>query len=813
MSSVLEGGGRVRLAFAAVLLLCLATFVARNFSVSNEITHFLPDPEDRALSKLSRQITESELSRTLILAIETPDLETSLRASRAFENALRADPRVAEGLAFLEGGPAVDVDRALFEIYEPRRLGFLASTPEAARERLTEAGLRATARSLRAELAGPLSTLAARVAPEDPFLTLPGMFRQLEAARVGGLTVAGGRFVTEDGKTAILFAGTHASALDASAQAPFLAALKEDFRGVERAVEVPIRLDLSGVHPMATRTAETIEADIKRVSAVSTAVLVCLLLLLFRSLRFVIVAAIPVVFGMLSGMATVLLLFGELHGITLAFGAALIGVSVDYVVHLYCHHSIVAPQGGAVSSLRAIFRPLATGAITTTAGFLALAASSLAGLREVACFAVVGLLCAFGATVLFVPALIGGQAREVGTRERWTAFVLRRFSALGQRPMALALLPALALGVMAWGLPQVEWNADVSSMSRLDPEILAEDERVRAKVMPFEQMRFIVALGDTDDAALAANDAVAQRLARAIQAGELGAMRSVSTLLPSPETQRAVADVIRQDAGLPARLERVFSEEGFSPGVFTPFLEGLEAEPASPVNYSMLMNSSAAALVRPFRVSLGERVGVLTFLNGVANATALEARLADLPDVLFLRQSDLWHEAQRAYQDSTARLLVIGLVAVLVLLGLRYRELRRTLISFLPSALAAGVTISVLALAGRGLDLISLTALLFVVSMGVDYSVFLVDAADEPDEKSVAAALTGALLAGVSTVAAFGLLGASVHPVLSSLGMTAAVGIGTSLLLAPVTLLLLRPDAAEAPGAPAGARSDGAKRS
>jgi predicted exporter len=66
----------------------------------------------------------------------------------------------------------------------------------------------------------------------------------------------------------------------------------------------------------------------------------------------------------------------------------------------------------------------------------------------------------------------------------------------------------------------------------------------------------------------------------------------------------------------------------------------------------------------------------------------------------------------------------------------------------------------------------------------------------------VAAALTGALLAGMSTVVAFGLLSLSAHPVLSGLGLTAAVGIGTSLLLAPTVLILLQPKEASTDSLP-----------
>ena len=95
-----------------------------------------------------------------------------------------------------------------------------------------------------------------------------------------------------------------------------------------------------------------------------------------------------------------------MHGISLAFGAALISVSVDYVVHLYCHDALVRPEGGARASLRQLRRPLATGCLTTLTGFAALAVSRLEGLREIGTFAIAGIATAFIATVVLVPPAI-----------------------------------------------------------------------------------------------------------------------------------------------------------------------------------------------------------------------------------------------------------------------------------------------------------------------------------------------------------------------------------------------------------------------
>lgn len=787
---------RIQVVLGLAVLALLVVYVISHFRVTTDIQHFMPTAEDRELAALSREITDSELSRTLILAIEGPDTETAIRAGRALEAALRRDARTADAIAFLEGGPPAGVDRDLFELYDSRTPYFLAPTAEAARERLGDDGLRRALRTLRSELGGPLSSLVSRVAGRDPFLAIPKLFDRFEQTRAGSLELVDGRFVASDGRTAILFLGTKASALDTRVQARFLEGVEAVWAEVSAdfAFAEGVRLDQSGVHRFAVRTAEAIEGDIQRVSLVSSALIGGLLLWLFRSLRLLLLASIPVAAGVLAGSASVLFVFGQLHGITMAFGASLIGVSIDYVVHLYCHRSIVQPEGGARSSIRTIRLPLATGAITTIAGFAALAASQLVGLREVALFSVSGILMAFVVTVVFLPSLLPDRVVEVAARRRWIDGIESVMAGLRRRGRRLIWVPIAAIGFIAVMLPNARWNPDIASLARMDPELMAEDERVRAKVAPFEQMRFVVALGERDATALEVNDAVAESLAEAVTQGELGSQRSLAWLLPSPARQRAVAAVALEDDSLARRLRRIAEEEGFSATAFDPFLASLSDPLPPPLAYSDLIDSPLAGLVRSFRVTLGERVGFVTFVEGVQDVAAIEARIEAIPGAVFLQQSALFEEAQLRYQARTLELLAWGLLAVLVLLGLRYRDPTRVGVAFLPSLLAAGTTVSVLTLLGRGLDLISLTALLFVVSMGVDYSVFLVDAQDEADPKSVSAALMGALLAGFSTIVAFGLLALSDHPVLAGLGWTAAVGIATSVLLAPIALAWLRPE-------------------
>jgi predicted exporter len=90
---------------------------------------------------------------------------------------------------------------------------------------------------------------------------------------------------------------------------------------------------------------------------------------------------------------------------------------------------------------------------------------------------------------------------------------------------------------------------------------------------------------------------------------------------------------------------------------------------------------------------------------------------------------------------------------------------------------------------GHGIDLVALAALLVVISMGVDYGVFLVDASESEGERAIA--LLSVFMAATTTVLGFGLLALSQHPMLRVIGLTAWVGMTACAVLAPTTLVLL----------------------
>ncbi|MFO1076618.1 MAG: hypothetical protein U1E73_02710 [Planctomycetota bacterium] len=239
----MRGEGRALAAGLAVLL-ALAAYVVLRWRVGTDITHFLPEGASSQPLHLARALAAGELSRTMVLLVDAGDGdgETALAAGREFEAALRAEPRVDGALLFLEGGPRTGIEDDLWQVYEPRRLSLLAADPAAVPALLAPDALRAAVARLKQKLASPMSSLLARVAPEDPLLVLPSLFERLMGGRGEGLQVRDGRYVTGDGRGAVLFLATVASSSDGTVQGPLLAGIRDAFAAVAARHSGPLRL-------------------------------------------------------------------------------------------------------------------------------------------------------------------------------------------------------------------------------------------------------------------------------------------------------------------------------------------------------------------------------------------------------------------------------------------------------------------------------------------------------------------------------------------------------------------------------------------
>ncbi|MDX1650190.1 MAG: MMPL family transporter, partial [Myxococcota bacterium] len=458
---------RIRGLFAAAVL-AMAAYCATHLELSTDVTNFMPEESHRELAVLASRLADSELTRTMVLTVGAPETQTAVAVARELAARVEDHPEVA----WLRAGLDPDQLEHLYRLYFPRRHRFLSDRPEQEiPPRVTPEALRARARAAREALALPTSPLGARLLAADPL----GAFEDLVArlrAHGPALATHDGHFVTADGRWAVVFLATRASAFDSAPQARLLDDLHRAFREIAArrgAAGDELVLEASGANRFAVAAERSIRRDVVVISAASFLGVGAVFLAFLRSLRFFLLAVFPPLTGMLAGATATRAVLGHLDGLTMAFGASLIGVAIDYSIHVIDHHRL-EPETAPREIVRRLRPSLVLGAATTMASFAGLGLTSFPGFREIGFFAITGVAAALVVTLFVLPGFLGApRAAGVPPLARRTARGLAAgVRALGARRRLLVLVPLAAAVAMAVFVPRLRFVDDLSRLMAMD---------------------------------------------------------------------------------------------------------------------------------------------------------------------------------------------------------------------------------------------------------------------------------------------------------------------------------------------------------
>ena len=513
----------------------------------------------------------------------------------------------------------------------------------------------------------------------------------------------------------------------------------------------------------------------------SAGVLLLVFWLRFRGWRLLVLASVPLALGMLAGVAgAAAILQGGIHGLSLGFGAAMVGIADDYSLHLF--NRAWAMEGELTERLKhavdeawsALWLALAT----TIACFGVVWSSSFPALRQLATFAGIGIIVAFLTTLILLPPLasfLAPKAPQLLTRT--PALIRGGFSP--RVSLVISLVVLVVAGFLSRG---ITFDGELRNLDAQRPETVAEYDSVMRRFGMLESNALVVATGVDAEQALQRSDE-ALKVLRAEK--DVTAIRSLSTLLPSIATQKAhAAQVAALDVpALKAKLSSAAEAAGFSATAFDSFWKevadagAFTLTPLTPdmvkgtaldllVSKSLRCEPGRCRVVTAFQRPAGGADIALPEGTQLVEASAMTARtLREIPRQLWLMSG-------------------VGLLLNFVLLMIAYRSLRMGLLACVPSVLGLLCAIALFATIGRPLDIVSASALVLVLGCSVDYGIFVMHGLQAKEEDGVEA--VGVLLASFTTLAGFSTMAFAAHPALKSLGMAISMGILVSAVVALV---------------------------
>jgi len=760
-------------------------YIYSRLDITNEITYFLPQGQDRVWAEFSSQLADSTLTRTTFVTLSGMAPDQLSRAAAQLAAAVDGHPEIAS----VRRGIDPQLQRKLYQLLFPHRYGFLSDRPEEElKSRFSDQSLRKSAQGLKRRLGSPLGSLIRRIADSDPLLVFPAHLHRLERLRLGSLVHKGDQFFTKDGKDAVVFVTSHSSAFNTEAQKKVLSAIRGAFDRINRANESQLRLELGGINLFAIASERSIRADVTRVSFFSTAAIIILFIIVFRSMRTLLLSLLPIVFGIVAALAVTLLLYGRLHGLTLAFGATLTGVCIDYPIHYLNHYSHSSKADSPITALGRVWPALWLGCVTTVLGLIGLAWTSFPGIREIAIFSAVSVVTALLTTRFILPDWLPREPHATAIQTRAQQTLSGLLSRLSQRGTSLTIFLSIAVVLSGWGLARVRWQDDLRALSVVPFELAKKDSVLRERLSGIDTSRFVVALGADTERALRVNDRVSLALQDARAAGELEEFASLHSLIWSEQLQKRNLSALKALPDLSNRVLEALARAGFDPNKFEPFVSSLNAQ-NEPLTLRAISEAGLTDLLQGFLLKSDDRVGIVTYLRGVTNLAALQGRIDKIKQARFFDQTAFVNQLYAEYRQRTVQLIAVGILFIAAILLMHYRNPRLLFASLVPSLLAAAMTVSALSIVGIAINLLHVMSLLLVLSMGVDYGVFLVESA--PSGTALGSSLLSIVLACLFTVLSFGLMAMSDQPALASIGQTTGLGVVFALLLSPLSLSLV----------------------
>mgnify|MGYP000462689110 CR=1 FL=1 len=265
-----------------------------------------------------------------------------------------------------------------------------------------------------------------------------------------------GFFVSADGRHCLLWAESSLP-LTNSDNAALINQLIEV--GLAASLKTGVKARIIGPLPHTLANVNTIKGDLGKLLPIAVIALVLFLLVFLRDWRALLLVAMPF-FAAPPAIALLGVVHGKVSAMALGFGIVLLGIGVDFAIHIYVGCRSAQSPGKIPNDLR---KSLIMAFLTTITVFTVLLLSKIPAHRQMAFLAITGLSWALILAWQLIPSIAGKGLGPTGRGARLLgAHGLLTHSRQLRSVKLLIWFIILGAGVAVW--PSLHYNGDLRAL-------------------------------------------------------------------------------------------------------------------------------------------------------------------------------------------------------------------------------------------------------------------------------------------------------------------------------------------------------------
>lgn len=812
--------------FAAAMMVYLYNFI----NVRSDLSFFLPEDSTQLDEAMRYQLKHGEAGKILLIALKSKTNRVSAKQLAEVNKLLAKELSQNKNFVSVQNGQ-LSLAQLIIEPFYSYRYLLGQQTSESIDKRFSVPALQQSFADLLQHLEIMINPVEQKLFAEDPQMLWLELLKHWQAQK---LKKQYNVWFDSDSKQTLMFVKTRAEGFNLDQQKRNIDEINKQFeqqiKKLSRGVDSDdIELVVTGAPLFALAAKKSISQQTKIISVIASFILMAFLYWFFRSVKIVLLTALPLAMAILTGITSVILSDGFIHGITIAFGITIIGIAVDYPVHLYCHAVFFKTTDSSCSQkflhnqaieekqncpqlliiIRTIWPMMRLGLITTIIGFSAITFSDFSGLQQLGIFAISGLITAAMVTRYLLPLIPVPEASnkdsEIHSSQSKSAYNTLLHFVNYPIPRFIAMVPVFivsaALVYIAFNQSNL-WQNDLSALSPVPQWKKQQDFELR-RAMGLPELRYVLILQDSNlENLLQKSEQLMPGLELLKKRRLISGYDMAAHYLPSIKHQKQQQQSLPETSLLRNRLQQVLEDSAFDVLAFSPFLNAVEksrkikplsAEILLTDNLSQSKSKSSAQSVSPLTGNLIiDKLKTLLYQNktsslwtaiiplqGVKN-NQLKQQMFSSAEFLDLKARS--ESMLSDYRNEALLWFFMGVFLIIAVLFYSSQKVSSLFILVWPFMGAVVLTIASLLLLGYSLSIFHLVTLLLVVGLGIDYSVFVFFSKPGNEERAELkdqgheSAKISIIICMTSTLIMFGALSSSDLPVLKAIGLTASLG-------------------------------------
>ena len=528
---------------------------------------------------------------------------------------------------------------------------------------------------------------------------------------------------------------------------------------------------------------------------ITIAFLILFIAFYFKKATAPLLTLIPVVYGALFSLAVLYFIKGSISVIAIATGSIVLGIAINYSLHVFNHHKHIKNIGQTIKDLA---KPLTIGSLTTIFGFLCLNLAKSEMLRDLGNFAAFSLIGAAFCSLVFLPHFLKENKFENEDTHKYSWIDKIAALRLEKNKWLVFLIIAVTL-FFAFQIHKISFESDMSGLSYMSAQTKIAEHKFNTISGAVAKSIYIVNEGATTQNALKNAEKTNQLLQQLQNNHQIISSNGVSGIYISDSVQQLRIKKWNEywTAGRKKNYITEFAKQasmlGFS-DVLGNNVQQLLYTPFSIIDasdYNQIKNN----LLDDYIIEEKNKTSIFTIakVNEQDKEKVIKKIESQTASTVLDRQYLTQRLTKLVNEDFQNISWIVSIVVALVLL-ITFGRIELMLIAFIPMLFSWVWILGIMALAGIQFNIVNIIVSTLIFGLGDDYSLFIMDGLlneYKTKKKLLASYKSSIIISAITTIVGLGVLGFAQHPALQSIAFISVVGILSVVLMAQIMIPFL----------------------